>query len=64
MTFDRYWTIYEQRHGPQPLALKDFARTMFDLGRVVQIPDKVRVKEDEKFIGYTWLNVEPPKVVA
>ena len=25
MTFDRYWTIYEQRHGPQPLAPKDLA---------------------------------------
>lgn len=25
MTFDRYWTIYEQRHGPQPQEQKDFA---------------------------------------
>lgn len=64
MTFDRYWTIYEQRHGPQPLDLKEFARTMFDLGRVATVPKRVRVNEDENFIRGTWLNVEPPKVSA
>ncbi len=25
MTFDRFWIIYEQRHGPQPLDTKDLA---------------------------------------
>jgi hypothetical protein len=62
MTFDRFWIIYEQRHGSQPLALRDFARTLFDLGRVSAIPKMTRVNEDEKFIGGTWLNTEPPKV--